>query len=210
MLFVSLLFCKSFPLSLLLQKPLFFSSFFFFGLLSSLQGFLSLSFVFFQLFWVWLLLLQIIFHLLEYFYDLLFRIFLYPFFHFVSALVLFSRFNIINDDIVEIIVHDLANSITSFTFFFIIFRQCVELKLEFIDKNLLSFSNINFSFSLGEANFGMGDFDSIWKIEREFHKLLFKHFLCNFGVVLHFPMPWVDIPDGASSLLFFTHIVVNY
>ena len=126
MLAVGLLFGFLLSFPLLLQQSFFLSSFFVSGFFCGLKSFFSLLFVLLQFLRVGFLLLQIFFHLPENFDDLFLCIFFQPFLHFSPTLILLSGFDVVNDHIVEIVIHYLSYSVASLAFVLIILGMSVD------------------------------------------------------------------------------------
>lgn len=113
--FLHCLFLELFLFSFLFfQQSFFFRTFFFTSFLSGKRIFLSFLFILFQFLRIWLSLHKFDFHLFKNSNNLVFNIFLDPFFHDISCFIFLCGLHFFNNHIIQIITENLLHFIASF------------------------------------------------------------------------------------------------
>ena len=84
-----------------------------------------------------------------------------------------------------------------------------QFEFKIVDQDLFAFSYVDLAFSFGEVDFSVTNLDIRSNVKGQIEKIFFKDSFGRLHIVLHFPVPGVDIPDRARSLRFHQLIINN-
>lgn len=197
-------------LSLLLQKSLLLGSLLLPCLLRGQLDLLPLLPVLLQLHRIAFLFDQLLLQMPEHLDDLSLGALLDPFLGQFSHLILVVALDVFDDHIVEIVAEDLPDFVAAVRLLpVLLLAHRLDVQLVIVDEDLLALADVDFALALDELYALVGEFQLRGDFAVEGEEFGLQYFLGGLGVVLHFPVPGVYVPDGAYRL-WLLHQLSNY